>query len=670
MPRPRFETPCEGVFLYRGAVQVYALPARDRRCVLVDLGGGGVLDHLDEIGCTAVSDVLITHGHRTQLEGVARLAGTGARLHVNPNAPVFRPDAMASCLAGLIPMRDKAVGRYELPMPLPAGVEAAADLTPGARVRAGDVEFQVLDARGHDLEQVALLAEVGGRRVCFGGDAVHSPGKVYELFSTDWDHYTGAGARAAAQALATIRAAGPHAVLASHGPGVREDVADSLLITESLLRAYAALKDHFFLGCERVADLKEGRPRPLGPDGPCRISRHIWALPGNTYVVTGSPAGDHAEASRVSNGDLAFAVRRMPSRPFGRPPGCLLVDACAGDADRTLAQLDRIGRFTRARVPLRPEVILSTQFHLDHLPLASEMAAQYAGAELWAEQHVAHVAERCEQVRRPWLAPCGVRCRRRLAHGETFRWREHSFTAHWMPGQTDGHAGYSARIDGRSVLFTGDNFFLPQCCGGYGGLCGFNGAWDPLSGYGASARQVLDLAPDWLLMEHDMASPFRREWFECGLRWCDQVALLQRALSPGEDRARHCNPYLVAFEPFVMPLRAGVRRVTVHLDNRGADRPRAVVLRARPPAGVRVRPARLELHAPPDALRTAVCELAVGSKAGPGDPLAIVPFDVTIDGERLGLRNAVFLDARLKGGPRGRSAFAVRRKQGLRRETR
>lgn len=612
MPGPNLEPVVPGVFRCRGAVHVYVIGQGGGR-VLVDLGDGGVLDRVGELGWGSVTDVLITHGHRTQFEGMERLTGTGVRVHVNPEAAVFRPDYVAGCLSELVPMRGKAVGRFELPSPPPPRLNLCGDLAPGSELRIGEVDFTVTAAPGHDPEQVALTSDIGGRRVCFAGDAIHSRGKVYELFSTDLDHYTGTGARQAADALAAIREAEPEVVLTSHGPGLVEDVAESLLITEDLLRAYAGHKDHFFPGTDRVSDLKEGRERPWGEDGPCRLSAHIWALKGNTYVITSS-RDDRA---------------------------CLLVDVCGGAARATWRDLERIGT-------TRPEIILSTQYHLDHLPSAREKARDFPGAELWAQEAVAYVAENCERIRRPWLHDRGVECDRHLGDGEQFHWREHAFRAHFMPGQTDGHAGYSAKVDGRTVLFSGDNFYHPQVWGGYGGLCGFNGAWDPVAGYARSARLALELSPDWVLCEHDMAMEFRPELFRYALQWCDEVASLQAALSPDGDRARHCNPYLVSFEPFVMPLRPGeTRALRVILDNRGSARARRLGLRACPPAGISVEPATMSLASGADEVSETSCRVLVADGARTDEPLTLVPFEVIMDGVPCGRRNAVFIDSRL-----------------------
>jgi len=597
---------------FASTVNSYILFSGPSSCMVIDLGDGAVLDAAARADLR-VTDLLLTHGHQTQLEGIGRLIGSGVRVHVNPEAAFLKSDAMESCISRLVPMRRGPVGRYEPPVPLPEAIEVARDLAPGAALRFGRLELSVLAAPGHDPEQVALLAQVDGRRVCFAGDAIHSPGKVYELFSTDTDHYTGTGARQASDTLATIRAMRPALVLASHGPGVSEDVEDALRVTEGLLRAYACYKDHLFFGLPRVRDLKEGLEHPWGTDGPCRMSEHLWALPGNTYVITS------AQDSRA----------------------CLLVDACAGAAEQTLRDLQRIGA-------TRPEVILSTQYHYDHLPSPREKAEAYASAQLWAQEAVAYVAERGEAMQRPWLPEGRLKCERHLADGEVFRWREHTFAAHYMPGQTDGHAGYSAAIDGRKVVFSGDNFYHPHVWGGYGGICGFNGAWNPISGYALSARKILALAPEWVLCEHNMAMDFVPAMFEYVPVWADELAGLQAALSPGRDRARHCNPYLIAFEPFVSPFRAGASyELCVTLDNRGSDRPRTAELAACPPPGIEVDPARIALACGADDTASAACRVSAGSRVPPGKPLTLLPFSVWIDGGACGQRSAVFLDARL-----------------------
>src|SRR6185312_6272464 len=71
------------VDLVRDTCNVYAIRS-GRDAVLIDFGSGLVLDRLDELGVDRVTDVLVTHHHRDQVQGLARAAAAGARIWVPP----------------------------------------------------------------------------------------------------------------------------------------------------------------------------------------------------------------------------------------------------------------------------------------------------------------------------------------------------------------------------------------------------------------------------------------------------------------------------------------------------------------------------------------------------------------------------------------------------------
>jgi hypothetical protein len=70
---------CEDVFLHTDTCHVSVLRHPDRRqAVLVDFGSGDVLDRLGDFGVDEITDVLVTHHHRDQVQGLARAVATGA----------------------------------------------------------------------------------------------------------------------------------------------------------------------------------------------------------------------------------------------------------------------------------------------------------------------------------------------------------------------------------------------------------------------------------------------------------------------------------------------------------------------------------------------------------------------------------------------------------------
>src|SRR3954468_1443288 len=71
------------VLLVRDTCNVYVLRS-GREAVLVDFGSGLALDRLDELGVDRVTDVLLTHHHRDQTQGLARAAEAAIRIWVPP----------------------------------------------------------------------------------------------------------------------------------------------------------------------------------------------------------------------------------------------------------------------------------------------------------------------------------------------------------------------------------------------------------------------------------------------------------------------------------------------------------------------------------------------------------------------------------------------------------
>src|SRR5688572_8704077 len=71
----------DNVFLFEDTCNVYVI-RNGREAVLVDFGNGDALDHLGEIGVERVTDVLMTHHHRDQVQGLARAVEAGIRIWV------------------------------------------------------------------------------------------------------------------------------------------------------------------------------------------------------------------------------------------------------------------------------------------------------------------------------------------------------------------------------------------------------------------------------------------------------------------------------------------------------------------------------------------------------------------------------------------------------------
>src|SRR5207253_7805137 len=72
-----------GISRFRDTCNVYVLRT-GRDAVLIDFGSGAVLDELEELGVDRVTDVLVTHHHRDQVQGLQRAVDAGARIWAPP----------------------------------------------------------------------------------------------------------------------------------------------------------------------------------------------------------------------------------------------------------------------------------------------------------------------------------------------------------------------------------------------------------------------------------------------------------------------------------------------------------------------------------------------------------------------------------------------------------
>jgi len=81
------EEVARGVYRVRDTCNVYVIAADgqgERTGVAIDFGSGLVLDHLGDMGITRITDVLMTHHHRDQGQGLPRAVEAGIPIHVPP----------------------------------------------------------------------------------------------------------------------------------------------------------------------------------------------------------------------------------------------------------------------------------------------------------------------------------------------------------------------------------------------------------------------------------------------------------------------------------------------------------------------------------------------------------------------------------------------------------
>lgn len=465
MARNQFE-PVAGssqLFRFEDCCAVYLLKHGDRG-VLIDLGSGAALDRLRPAGVKELEAILFTHAHRDQCQGAARAAALGVPLRFPEASEALVDPGQRSDFRPPTPLLGAYPGRFEPPHPI-AG--ARFDVRPGARVTWAGGELEVLAQPGHSPDQVAYLVDTPDLRVAFCGDALHSPGKIHEPYHLEMDHYTGAGCRQAVESLRALQNARPAALCPSHGPVTMGDTWRALDETILALLYLADLKDTI---CPRRPAVR--RLVPPHPNHLLRLSDHLL-LWNNSYFLL----SDDGPVLMVDCGEpLSDAFHEQWRNEIGERPvevvlithiHCDHVDGIealragvggwgfgVGSANRT----DRTDRtdWTEQTQPPTPNT-------------------QHSAPEVWALSTLAPLLAQPHAFRRPYLPARPVMVDRLLADLGEFEWRGYGFHAFDFPGQTDLHALYATAVDGRRVVFSGDNFYPPQQWGGTGGLCGLNG---------------------------------------------------------------------------------------------------------------------------------------------------------------------------------------------------
>ncbi|MET8473104.1 MBL fold metallo-hydrolase [Streptomyces sp. NPDC006422] len=419
--------PTENVFRFEDTCHVYAL--RDgREAVLVDFGSGRILDHIGDFGIDRVTDILVTHHHRDQVQGLARAAREGIRIWV---PPVERDliDAVDEHwrTRPLDNDYDVRQDRFSLLNQVPVTGTVAEYRT----ARHGAFDVHTLPLPGHTVGSVGYLVDIDGRRLAFTGDLIHGEGRVWSLAATQWA-YTGfhpnagmEGAAATILSCAQLLDHAPDLLLPSHGDTVTDPPA-----------AVARLRDHL----QELIDMRRATPwrpepmltHPWKPVTP-HLLRNVTSM-ANSYALL----SDSGTALLIDFGfDLTTGLPGGHDRSSRRP---LLTSI---ESLRRDHGIDRV------------EVALPTHYHDDHVA-GFNLLREVHGTEVWAPEHIAPVLAAPTRWDLPclWYDPIPVD--RALPDNGTVRWREYEIGVHELPGHTLYAAAYAFTVDGRRVIATGD----------------------------------------------------------------------------------------------------------------------------------------------------------------------------------------------------------------------
>lgn len=485
----------------RDTCNVYVLRGGDaREAVLIDFGSGAVLDRLEELGIERVTDVLLTHHHRDQTQGLAR-----ARAH---DARVWAPPYDAPLIVDVdIRWQSRPLDiDYDLSEDRFAPLESIAidGTVPEYRTqRFGAFDITTVPTPGHTLGSVTYLVDIEGLTLAFVGDLLYGDGKVWSLAATQWS-YTGVeGQEATIVSLAELARRAPDVLLPSHGDPIHA-------VATAIGKLRTRIGELIRLRLVGEWGLEDRLESPFE-----RLTPHLWrnrTTFANSYVLL-------SETGAALGIDFGYDMAT-----WRRP----LLWSLAG---------------------LELEAVIVSHFHDDHVS-GLNLLRSVEATQVWAPANVAPVLEEPHRYDLPCLWPEPIKVDRVLPLGEPLRWNEYVVTPHAFPGHTLYASALAFEVDGRRVLATGDQYGMDgdRAVLNYQYRNGFR-----RRDFTETLALVREFRPDLLLGGHWPPHEVTPEYVEQIERDAERLAALHDELLPAEGFGE------IGFGAGIEPYRAAVR---------------------------------------------------------------------------------------------------------------
>ncbi len=599
------------VYVYTDTANVYVI-RQGERAMLIDVGDGGVLAELPKIGVKQLEWVLFTHHHREQVQGAAKLKDWNVKVAVPEAEREFFENPMA-----FRKMKASLADRF--------AVHGASYLrVPRERIAVdrgfakmddfewGGLQFHCVETKGNSPGAMSYLVKTPTGWVAFVGDLIVDGARMHTWFDTEWDYGFAAGIFPLVESAALIEQFDPVLVAPSHGPMIR-DGRVQLAELQKKLRAFEPLYVRGY-PVFRYAGADQDRTSK-----PTEIP-HVWQVLPHVYKFKGPNYGVNFYLILAESGK-------------GLLVDCGLVEAQF--LDRTLERM-------REKLGLKSiDACIVSHMHGDHMLNTRHLREKW-GVKVWALDNMVDKMERPERydyAAAVWAYPQGlnsVKVDRSFKPGESLDWEGYRFTIDWMPGQTEFALAVRGVIDGKKVVFTGDNLFGdprdPKQSGHEAVVARNSSIFE--EGYIYGAEYLKRIAPDLLLGGHSYVMDQPAGMIERYRQWSYDIRDAFRGLASDKDYQYWYDPFWVRAEPYRIRLvRGGSSEFDLHVRNfRTAGQRHRVEVRT--PAGVSATPEVLQGELAAEARGVFRVNLTAGAEARLG--VQLVTFDITLDGKRYG----------------------------------
>lgn len=416
-----------GVFMIRDTCNVYLIRSTDAAtgettAVAIDFGSGRALDFLVDLGITRITDVLMTHHHRDQGQGLPLAAAHGAAIHVPPiEVDLFRDVEEMWRTRQMVNDYNLRQDRFSLLESVPV-----ASVVPLYRAATyGGVTVRPMPTPGHTLGSVSYVLDRDETRTVFTGDLIYGPGKVWSIAATQWSYSENEGPAMTVLSALLVRDENADVLLPSHGDAMH-DPSDALSQLADVMQRYVDSR----------------RPSPWELERKLR-DPYVAVTPHLLYNAESMSTGYVLVSA---TGDALFI-------DFGYDMFTGLIGG--GERSSRLPWLASLPALRANHGVKDVEVVLATHYHDDHVA-GLELLRQAEGTQVWTPANVAPVLADPLRYDLPCLWWDPIPSDRVLPLGESFEWHEYTITVHELPGHTLYAAAFEVEVDGVVALFTGD----------------------------------------------------------------------------------------------------------------------------------------------------------------------------------------------------------------------
>ncbi|WP_218163142.1 MBL fold metallo-hydrolase [Paenibacillus sp. BC26] len=411
----------ENIFCYKDTCNVYIIRNGDK-ATLIDFGSGDVLNHLKSIGVSVVTDVLMTHHHRDQGQGLSRAAQAGIRIWVpHTEQEMFQNVDERWQAREVYNNYNVRQDRFSLLESVPVW----KTLTDYAVHVFNGIKLTVIPTPGHTLGAVSFLVHENDWHIAFTGDLIYAPGKVWSMSATQWTYHGDEGVVAGYLSLLDLKDRAPDLLLPSHGSPM--DSPESAI--DQLLERF----DRLLKFRKSNRDFLELREQPYEIITPHLLMNKTSVS--NSFVLL----SDSGKALLIDYG-YDFRV------------GC-----CAAGYDRSARRpwLYNIEKLKKQFGVTRIDVVLPTHFHDDHVA-GFNLLRDVEGTSVWAADNFADILEDPARYDLPCIWFDRIPVDRVVPLGKPFTWEEYEFTLYEQAGHALNAVAISFEADGKRVVAIGD----------------------------------------------------------------------------------------------------------------------------------------------------------------------------------------------------------------------